>query len=437
MNNIDPQQQSQKLIEENRRLKLAVEELSILNDIATAITSTQSLEQIVDLIVQKCVKHLKVEQGVVTLLDEKDQNNPFHTMVRKQDSMADVLPYRLDTQLAGWMLKHKQPLLINNFKEDERFKWLAGKELPLSSLLSVPMLLKGKMLGLVTVFNKQGNADFTTGDQRLLAIISAQSAQVIENARLYQEEQDYLRLQDEMRLANEIQTNLLPKLPPQIKGYEIAGKSIPAKDVGGDYFDFIQLEEDQTFFCLGDVSGKGMPAALLMSNLQATLRGQTHPEVACKDCVERSNTLMFKSTDPKKFATLFYGCINSKNHTLTYCNAGHDNPFLISKNSETVRLKKGGIVLGFVPSFFFEEETIEIKPGDILVIYSDGITEAMNEAEEEFGEPRLSEILIECKEMSANEIVEKILENVDKHVGDVPQMDDKTLVVLKRQDINP
>jgi sigma-B regulation protein RsbU (phosphoserine phosphatase) len=432
MQNQELHKQVTLLTEENKRLRVAVEELSVLNDIATAITSTQSLEQIVDLIVQKCVKHLKVEQGAVMLLDEKDRDNPLRTMVRKQDTVAEVLPYRLDTQLTGWMIKNKAPLLINDFQNDDRFSWLSQKELPIQTLLSVPMLLKGKMIGLIGVFNKHLESGFTKDDQRLLSIIAAQSAHVIENARLYKEEQDLLRLQEEMRLAKDIQINLLPNVVPHVVGYDISGRSIPAKEVGGDYFDYIIKDENCCALCLGDVSGKGMPAALLMANLQATLRGQISHDVPCSSCIARSNSLLYQSTDPKKFATLFYGILDQAKHELCYCNAGHDNPILFTPGKEIQRLGVGGIVLGFVPEFPFSEARITLEPGSVLVLYSDGITEAMNVQEEEFGEERLMTVLGQNLAEPTEKIMDNVLEAISQHIGRVPQMDDMTMVVIKR-----
>ncbi len=433
MSESDVLKQLQQLDEENNRLRIAVEELSILNDIAGAITTTQTLEQIVDLMVQKCVKHLKVEQGVVMLLDEKDLDNPFHTMVRKKDTLAEVLPYRLDTQLTGWMMKYKEPLLINDFKSDSRFSLPSQQDIAIQSMLSVPMLLKGRMIGLITVFNKRQEKCFTAGDQRLLAIIAAQSGQVIENARLYQEEQSLFRLQEEMRLANEIQLNLLPKTPPEIANYDVAGQSIPAKEVGGDYFDYIPIGKTRMAFCLGDVSGKGMPAALLMANLQATLRGQSGRDISCSQCVGKSNYLIFQSTDSKKFATLFYGILDWEKNQLCYSNAGHDNPLLFGQGKDPIRLQTGGIVLGFVPEFSFQEEKIGLETGNVLVFYSDGITEAMNAIEEEFGEHRLIEVVQKNLTETASKIIDLILEGIYSHVGDTPQMDDMTLMIIKRE----
>jgi sigma-B regulation protein RsbU (phosphoserine phosphatase) len=438
--NIEETLTTTRLEEENRRLKAAVEELSILNDIATAITSTQSIEQIIELIVKKCVKYLKVEQGAVMLLDEKDLQNPFHTMIRKQDSVSNLLPYRLDAQLTGWMLKNKNPLIINDFENDSRFNFLyrqnktsAEKNFPVKSLLSVPMLLKGKMIGLITVFNKRTPAGFTNDDQRLLGIIAAQSAHVVENARLYHEEQALIHLQEEMKLAYEIQADLLPKSQPEINGYRIAGKSIPAKEVGGDYYDFITIDDNHFAFCLGDISGKGIPAALLMANLQATLRGQTSFGKSCKDRIFFTNNMLFHSTAAGKFATLFYGILDLESNQITYCNAGHNNPFLIAADGQMTNLSTGGIIVGIMPGAQYDESTIAINPGELLVLFSDGITEAINSAEEEFGDGRLTEIVLNNRKESAEKIIDIIFKEVKSFIGSSPQMDDMTLVVIKRE----
>ena len=246
------------LREENQKLKTAVEELAILNDIATAITSTQSLEKIIEQIVQRCIKHLRVEQGVVMLFDEQDIEKPFQTMIREQDSSSNILPYRFDSQITGWMLKNKSPLLINNLMTDSRFKFADETNLPVKTLLSVPMSVKGRMTGLLTLFNKKSESGFSSDDQRLLSIIAAQSAHVIEHARLLQKEQELLRMEEEYKMAKEIQLNILPKKIPSIEGYDIFAINIPAREVGGDYYDFIKLPGNRIAFCLGDITGKGL-----------------------------------------------------------------------------------------------------------------------------------------------------------------------------------
>ncbi|NIT60486.1 MAG: SpoIIE family protein phosphatase [Aliifodinibius sp.] len=423
------------LEKENHRLRRAVEELSILNEIATAIGSTLGLNQIIDLVVQKCVKHLEVEQAVVMLLSEPENNSPFRTMARKADTTTQILPYRLDTQLTGWMLKHQKPLVVNDLQNDDRFQGTVDKETPIRSLLSVPLLSKGRMIGIITAFNKKTEEDFTAEDQRLLAIIATQSAQTIENARLLEEEQALLRMREEMRMAYEIQIKLLPDMPPQLNGYDIASKSIPAKDVGGDYFDFIPIEGNpkQLAFCLGDVTGKGIGAALLMANLQATIRSQTLMSHSPKECMSNSNRLIFENTDPQTFVTMFYGILDTQNHTLLYCNAGHDHPFLFEAGKPPDQLKTGGVVLGFITEYAYEEGSISLEPGSRLILYSDGITEAKNVDEEEFGEKRLQQVVTQNERLSSAELVDKIIDAVRYHSGDVPQADDMTLLVVKRK----
>jgi phosphoserine phosphatase RsbU/P len=420
------------LEKENLRLRNAVGELAILNEIATAVSSTQSLDSIINLIVNKCVIHLKVEQAVVMLLNEKDMEKPFQTMIRKQDSVISSLPFRFDTLLTGWMLKNRLPLLSNNLKEDNRFKLIGQDTINIKSLLSVPLILKGKMLGLLTVFNKKNNNDFTEEDQKLLSIIAAQSAHVIENARLHEEEHAFFRLREEMRLATEIQVNLLPHSSPELPGYQISGKSVPAKEVGGDYFDFITLDENRMAFCLADISGKGIPAALLMANLQATLRGQSILNFSCKDCISFANRLLYRNTDIHKYATLFYGILDHKNNIIRYCNAGHNNPILISKDKKMRRLDVGGIVVGIMPDYPFQETSIQLNPGDLLVLFSDGITEAINESDEEFEENRLINLVLELQDSSADCIIETLLQSVNEFSANTEPMDDKTVVVIKK-----
>jgi sigma-B regulation protein RsbU (phosphoserine phosphatase) len=422
----------QHLQEENQRLRRALEELAILNDIATAVNSTLALEMILDLTIQKCLKHFQVEQGAILLLEDQRQDKPFHTVVRRGDSTGQHLPYRLDDQLSGWMLQNRTPLLINDLKNDGRFQVGDYDIFPVHSLLCVPMILKGIMTGLLGVFNKKSPTGFTADDQRLLAIIASQSVQVIENARLAEKEKVLSHMQEELRLAYEIQNNLLPKEPPLLSGYDIAGKSVPAKEVGGDYFDFLAPEAERLAFCLGDVSGKGLPAALLMANLQAAVRGQTMAGTSLTDCLERANTLLFHNTSPEKFATLFFGCLDTASHTLHYCNAGHIHPFLIKTSGENRRLETGGMVLGCLDGIPFAEEETGLEKGDTLVVFSDGVSEAVNDAGEEFGESRLASLSAANSGLSAAALIENIFAAVGKHARNQPQMDDMTMVVVKR-----
>jgi sigma-B regulation protein RsbU (phosphoserine phosphatase) len=288
------------------------------------------------------------------------------------------------------------------------------------------------MIGLLTVFNKRNEAQFTSADQRLLDIIAAQSAHVIENARLYREEQELIRFREEMRFASEIQIQLLPKEQPVLMGYKIAGKSIPASEVGGDFYDFISIDANRFAFWLGDVSGKGIPAAILMANIQATLRGQTLTESSCKDCVALANTILYHNTAPGKFATLFYGIIDISTNELTYCNAGHNIPLFLSKDNKISPLENGGMAIGIMPWVHYEHVNIPFKPGDRLVLFSDGIPEAMNSNEDFFGEERLTELVIKNRDKLPDELIDLILKEISVFSGSLAQTDDITLVIITR-----
>jgi sigma-B regulation protein RsbU (phosphoserine phosphatase) len=293
------------------------------------------------------------------------------------------------------------------------------------------MSLKGKMIGLLTLFNKKSEAGFTGDDQRLLSIIASQSAHVLEHARLLQKEQQLLKLEEEYRMAKEIQLNILPKQIPEISGYDIFALNIPAREVGGDYYDFINLPENKIAFCLGDITGKGLPAAMLMANLQATLRGQALTQKNVSDNIKNSNLLLFNSTAENRFATLFYGELDFINHTITYCNAGHDAPISIFQNKIS-RLTEGGLLLGSFDFAEFEQVSKLIEPGELLLIYSDGVTEAMNNTNEEFGEEKLLSILKSNVNLLAKELIDKIVSEVKTHSSKVEQSDDITLMAIKR-----
>lgn len=419
------------LQEENERLKRAVEELSILNDLARAIGASINSQEIIQTIVRRSIRALNAEQGVITLVEEESQDS-MKTLVRTMVSSGDQEQYHFNQTLLGWMQINKKPLVINDPRNDDRFRGVRWDD-SVHSLISVPMVMKSELRGVITVYNKKENKTFSDNDQRLLAIIAAQSAQVVENARLNEREQMLMRMQEEVRLASKIQMELLPSSSPDVAGYSVAGRTIPAQVVGGDYFDFIAIDDHRIAVCLGDVTGKGLPASLLMANLQATLRSHTLNVESPKVCLERSNRLLFQSTSPEKFATVFYAILDSQKHTLFFSNAGQDHPFHISTSKNIQRLKTGGIPLGMLGEFTYEEESISLEPGDTLVIYSDGVTEAMNKNGDQFGEERLASVLASCVNETVESIIGRIVDSVKQHAGSTPQSDDVTIVVVKRQ----
>lgn len=418
------------LRDENRRLHRAVEELSVLNDLARAIGASFNSQEIMQTIIRRSLKAVGAEQGVITLVDRSNPE-PSVTLVRTMVSSSQHEQFHLNQSLLGWMYLNKKPLIVSDPGTDERFQGIKWDE-DIRSLLCVPLMVKSALTGVLTVYNKKDGQKFSDDDQRLLAIIGGQSAQIVENARLFEEEKQLLKIQEEITLASRIQTDLLPKSSPQIPGYEIAGRNIPAQVVGGDYFDFVQIDEHRWAICLGDVSGKGLPASLLMASTQATLRSQFLLKSTPKESLERSNILLYRTTSPEKFVTLFLGILDVEHHRLTYCNAGHDNPFWLRGQKPMHRLGTGGLVLGIADSFPYEEEMIPMDPGDTIVIYSDGITESINAQEEFYGEQGLISVLERHSGESAQGLMQRIIDSAKGHAGLHPQADDMTVVVVKR-----
>ena len=415
---------------ENARLRGAVEELSILNQVAVAVASTSTLDEIIDLVVKECVKHLHVEQGAVMLLDSAKDAAPLKTMVRLADTNYAGVDYRLNDQLTGWMMKHQASLVVNDLASDARFRSAAASNV--RSLICAPLKAKGRLIGVLSVFNKRKGESFSKEDERLLTIIAAQSAQVVEHARLYEEEQALHRVEQELETARSIQQRLLPTAPPSIPGYDIAGMSLAARQVGGDYFDFISMADGMTGLCVADVSGKGITAALLMAVVQATIRGQSLVNSSMAERLEVSNRLIHQSTPADKFVTMFYAALDAENHRLHYSNAGHNPPFLIPRVGEPRVLGAGGPVLGVLPHFKFEESTIDLEVGDLLVIFTDGFSEAINPAMEEFGEERLLEAARSLTNLPAQELLDMLGEEVRKFCGSEPQFDDMTIMAVRR-----
>jgi serine phosphatase RsbU (regulator of sigma subunit) len=248
------------------------------------------------------------------------------------------------------------------------------------------------------------------------------------------------RLERDLEMAREIQQRLLPETMPDVPGFEVAGLSLPSRQVGGDYFDFIDLKDGQMGIAIADVSGKGIPAAMLMSNLQASLQGQLIHSNRAAEIVERMNELLVRATEPHMFATFFCGILDRKAGLFTYTNAGHNPPMLCSTDGTCRELQAGGLILGMLPMQTYAQEDVQLAPGDVVALFTDGITEAASTEdlepteEEQFGEERLLEIVQENRHKSAGEIKDAVMRAVADFTHGVSQSDDITLVVIKRME---
>lgn len=416
--------------QETERLRRAVEELSVLNRIAQAVGATNTVQEVIDELVKHTIRCLHAEQVVISLVQRQSDADP-KTVVRHRAS-GNLPDFHLTQGLLGLMLHTGSPFLTNDPQHDDKLRGVPVPE-NLASLLCVPLTVKGKIIGILAACNRKPEGGFDLEDQRLLAIIASQSAQVLENARLREEERELEKIQRDLKLAREIQVGLLPNRPPDVEGYELAASSIPALSVGGDYYDFVPLQPERMGICLGDVSGKGIPAAMLMSNLQATVRGQAPVNSDAASCLNWANELLYRSTPVEKFATVFFGILDPLTHRLNYTNAGHERPiWLQAAGGPERRLDMGGMMLGVLPDFAYLQDTIEFAPGDVLFVYSDGVTDAENEQEQSFGEEALLEVLRAHRREPAPQILAHVAAAVTAHVGGAEPLDDITMLALKR-----
>lgn len=288
-------------------------------------------------------------------------------------------------------------------------------------------IAEGDLETRIDIPNEDELGDLAASFNRMAAAVKRGREEALERARL----------ESELAAARKIQERLLPDEMPEFSGFEIAGISLPSQQVGGDYFDFLDIGTGQLGIAIADVSGKGMPAALLMANLQASLHAQVIKPGNVAEMVSRINNQLVRSTDPNMFATFFYGILDRSQSSFTLANAGHNPPLLFRRGGKIEHLEAGGLVLGFLPDQKYLQQTVDIETGDIIVLYTDGITEAVGSSGEKlsenlFGEERLIEAVQHNSNKSAREIQSSILDAIAAHTANIPQSDDITLVVIKR-----
>jgi sigma-B regulation protein RsbU (phosphoserine phosphatase) len=302
--------------------------------------------------------------------------------------------------------------------------------------LLVQVRTKEKMSGILSLSLRRGQFPYSVADRETLMSVAGQLALVIENARLAERMVAEERLRRELALAAEVQRRLLPDRPPECLAVELAGFCQPARGVGGDYYDFIQFDNERLGIAIADVAGKGIAAALLMSTVQATLRslsvdGAGNGSLA--DMVATLNRLLCNSTRGANYVTFFYAQFDQTTQRLAYVNAGHNPPFFFRANpSRDFRsLSAGGMFVGMFEHCGYEQEVVQMEPGDVLIAFTDGLSEAHNAQGEEFDEARIKEALAATAQLSVNEIRDEIARRVKEWIASAPQYDDLTFIVMK------
>jgi serine phosphatase RsbU (regulator of sigma subunit) len=300
--------------------------------------------------------------------------------------------------------------------------------------MAVPLASGEETFGMIYVDNPFNNR-FQEEDLKVLTTIASVASIKIENERLLDERLEKRRMEEELKVASEIQMRLQPFAPPRLEGWDMTGVSFPCREIGGDYYDFIQRKRDNRLVvAVGDVSGKGTGAALLMSSLHAAVRAQSQARSTISEVMGEINQYIFENSPPNKFLTLFYAELDPETGTLAYSNGGHNPPMMVRQNGDVERLDTGGLPRGMMQGVAYEQAIVTFEPGDVLVIYSDGITESVNERDEEFEEERLIEVVKNNAGRSASGIRDRIDEALSRFVGTTAPVDDMTLMIIKRTD---
>ena len=306
--------------------------------------------------------------------------------------------------------------------------------------LLLPVTLNGRVFGLISLGAKKSEAPYSQADLQLLGAVASQTGLALENAELTEsirkEVAQRERLDRELEIARDVQQRLFPQKLPAVQGLDFAGYCRPAYGVGGDYYDFVCLPGDCLGIAVGDVSGKGIAAALLMASLQASLRGQTiKPSSSLSEMMRNINRLVYDASAENRYATFFYAQYDPHNRLLRYVNAGHNPPLVYRRNSrpEMQHLEEGGTVIGLFQDFPYQEGRVALESGDLLIAFTDGISEAMNSSEDEYGEDRLISALRDCKARTAADLISELLVSVDSFTAGARQHDDMTLVVVRVQ----
>jgi sigma-B regulation protein RsbU (phosphoserine phosphatase) len=295
----------------------------------------------------------------------------------------------------------------------------------------VPMQIQGKTKGLIILGKRVNNIEYKDADIEFIYSVASLAIISLENRRLFIEALEKQKLEEELDLAREIQRNLLPQSIPVYKNFEIAAMNLSSKQVGGDYYDVIAIDENSCYIAIADVSGKGVPAALLMANIQAFLQVICRQNIPIAEATGLINDLISQNTSDGRFITFFWGIFNDISKEINYVNAGHNPPLLI-RDGKIIKLGVGGIILGVMKTVFpYKSEIVKLRTGDVLILFTDGISEAMNKQDEEFSDKILEELALSIANENSNEILNKIKNEVQKFTAGTLQSDDMTMVVVK------
>jgi sigma-B regulation protein RsbU (phosphoserine phosphatase) len=400
---------------------------SLLLQVGKKISATLDLLEVLETIIDSVNQLVKYDAGGIFLID--DSKKQLDRMITRgyDTKVLDKLVLKLDLGIYGWVIKNKKPSIINEVKNNPDYYSVREST---NSQLTVPLSNGEDVLGVMALESDQLN-HFTPADRELLMTFASQAVIAIENAQLFEESLQRKRLESELVVASKVQKALLPERPPEIAGLKITFFSVPSQIVGGDFYDIFKLGPKKLAIAIGDVSGKGAPASILMAMLYAGFRSLLKVIYPVVEVVARLNNLITDTTAEGYFATFFFGIYNHETRELTYSNAGHNPPILLRRDESFERLEKGGIVLGFLKNQEYHQEQVTLQSGDSLILYTDGISEVINSEGDEYGEERLIEFIKKNRRINYSEIKRLLMEELNKFSAQQEMADDATFALIR------
>ncbi|HZE19744.1 MAG TPA: GAF domain-containing SpoIIE family protein phosphatase, partial [Candidatus Angelobacter sp.] len=397
--------------------------LELGTKISVSLDTNQLLEQILDLVFQV----VRYDAAGIYLVDKKTQWVNQQAIRGYDTNREEAVRLKVGRGLIGWVAKTGRPVIVPDVLRDDRY---VNARAETRSEMVAPLRVGSEVIGAFNLESNEPDA-YEPEDLELLMTFASQAAVAIERTRLHAEVLETRRLEEELSIGQRIQRTFLPERDPKVPNFDIAGANYSSGIVGGDYYDYVRIAEGHLGIVVADVSGKGIPAALIMAAFRASLIAEVRNNYAIRTIFAKVNKLLWESVEVDRFVTAIYGVLDINARRYTYVNAGH-NPGLLYRSATGTfdSLDSTGPLLGTLETASFKEKQAEIRPGDILALYTDGITESMNEVQELFGEDRLKDVIRSRKEGSAAEIVRGVRETVGAYSGGEPS-DDLTLVIVK------
>jgi phosphoserine phosphatase RsbU/P len=408
--------------------------LALISKVGVALLSSSGLDETLNQVASLVFEAVPAERCVIMLRDETSDGGMKITVARVRGKDERIEEVRISTTVMDEVMKNGKSVLTSDAQHDPRYASQTMMLLGIRSVLAVPMSVsQSEVFGIIYADSPTNEATFTKEHLDILTTLASVASIRVENARLLEERFEKERIKNELELATEIQQSFQPSAPPIMPGYEFQGISFSCYEIGGDYYDFIPQNDGNMLIALGDVSGKGTAAALLMSSLHAAIHAQVAANTPLHQTIKSVNQYLAENTPSNRFVTLFIAQLDPQTGILNYINAGHNPPLIGHANGEVQLLASGGLPLGILPMAEFEVGQTKLESGESLVIYSDGVSEANNLNGDEFGMERLMQVISKNLHASAAGLRDKVESALSAFTQTAPANDDITLVIVKKK----